>query len=113
MHNICQKLNCPIPTCERYNGEGFQRGEQLKGHIRRRHPNCGDNVGPGQKRKAGADWNESAKGRKRLRDDTRDLSNQFEALAVQLVEMALLIRKLQENAGTPVEVLPCMNEDFV
>lgn len=46
MHNIRRKLNCPIPTCERYNGEGFQRGEQLKGHIRRRHPNCGDNVGP-------------------------------------------------------------------
>jgi hypothetical protein len=30
MHNIRQKLHCPIPTCERHDGEGFQRGEQLK-----------------------------------------------------------------------------------
>jgi hypothetical protein len=101
MHNIRQKLNCPIPTCERHNGEGFQRGEQLKGHIRRRHPNCGDNVGPGQKRKADADWNESVEDIKRLRDDTRDLSNQFTAGAVQLAEMVLLIQQLQENAGMP------------
>jgi hypothetical protein len=55
------------------------------------------NVGPSQK-KADADWNEDIK---RLRDDTKDLGNQFAALAVQLVEMALLIRQLQENAGTP------------
>jgi hypothetical protein len=107
MHSAGQKLYCPIPTCERHDGEGFQRGEQLKGHIRRRHPNYGDNLGARQKRKADAAWNESFEDIKRLRDDTRDLSNQFAAMAVQLGEIALLIRKLQENAGTPVEVLPC------
>ena len=34
-----------------------------------------------------------------LREDTRDLNSQFAALAVQLVEMALLIQQLQENSG--------------
>jgi hypothetical protein len=37
---------------------------------------------------------------KRLREDTRDLSNQIAAGVVQLAEMVLLIQQLQENAST-------------
>jgi hypothetical protein len=99
MHSARQKLHCPILTCERHTGKGFQRGEQLKGHIRRRHPQSGDNLGRRQKRKAEADWDESFEDIKRLRDDTRDLSYQFATQAVQLAEMVLLIRQLQENTG--------------
>jgi hypothetical protein len=91
MHNIGQKLHCPIPTCERHNGKGFQRNEQLENHIRLKHPNDGDNLGRRLKRKADVDWDESFQDIKRLREDTRDLSNQFAAWAVQLVEMVLLI----------------------
>jgi hypothetical protein len=90
MHNTGQKLLCPIPTCGRHNGKGFQRNEQLENHIRRKHPNDGDNLGRCLKRKADVDWDESFQDIKRLREDTRDLSNQFAALAVQLVVMALL-----------------------
>jgi hypothetical protein len=101
MHNTGQKLHCPIPTCERHNGKGFQRSEQLESHIRRKHPNYSNNLGRCQKRKADVDWDESFHDIKRLREDTRDLSNQFAAQAVQLAEMALLIQQLQENVGTP------------
>jgi hypothetical protein len=38
---------------------------------------------------------------KRLREDTRDPSNQFAAGAVQLAERVLPIQQLQENAGMP------------
>jgi hypothetical protein len=51
--------------------------------------------------KEGRRWDESFQDIKRLREDARDLSNQYAALAVQLAEMVLLIQKLQENAGTP------------
>jgi hypothetical protein len=91
MHNTRLKLHCPIPTCERHSGEGFQRSEQLKCHIQRKHSPNRDNLRRCQKRKANADWDESFQGIKRLREDTRDLSNQFAALAVQLAEMVLLI----------------------
>src|SRR5277367_416391 len=101
MHNTGQKLHCPIPTCERHNGKGFQRNEQLKNHIRRKHPNDGDKLGRCLKRKADIDDGGSFEDIKRLREDTRDLSNQFAAGAVQLAEMVLLIQQLQENAATP------------
>ena len=101
MHNARQRLHSHIPASERHTGEGFQRGEQLKGYIQRRHPHGGDNLGPCQKRKAEAELDESFEDIKRLREDTRDLSNQFAAGAVQLAEMVLLIQQLQENAGTP------------
>ena len=98
MHNTGQKLHCPIPTCERHKGKGFQRNEQLENHIRRKHPNDGDKLGRCLKRKADIDCGESFEDIKRLRENTRDLSNQFAAGAVQLAEMALLIQQLQENA---------------
>jgi hypothetical protein len=101
MHNRGQKLHCPIPTCERHNGKGFQRNEQLENHIRLIHPNNGDNLGRRLKREAEIDWDGSFQDIKRLREDTRDLSNQFAAGAVQLAKMMLLIQQLQENAGTP------------
>jgi hypothetical protein len=92
MHKTGQKSQCTIPTCERHNGKGFPRSEQLQNRIRRKHPNYGDNIGRCQKRKADVDWDESFQVVKRLREDTRDLNNQFAALVVQLVEIALLIR---------------------
>jgi len=46
------------------------------------------------KRKANIDYSKSFKDIKRLREDTRDLSNQFAARAVQLTEMVLLIQQL-------------------
>jgi hypothetical protein len=49
-----------------------------------------------QKRKAGA---ESFEDVKRLREDTRNLSNQFARPAVQLIKMMLLIQQLEENAS--------------
>jgi hypothetical protein len=101
MHNTGQKLHCLIPTCERHNRKGFQRNEQLENHIRLKHPNDDDNLGRRLKRKADVDWDESFQDIKCLREDTRDLSNQFAAQAVQLAEMVLLIQKLQENAVTP------------
>jgi hypothetical protein len=94
MHKTGQKSQCPIPTCEYHNEKGFQRSEQLQNHIRSNHPNYGDNIGRYQKRKSDVDWDESFQVVKRLREDTRDLNNQFAALAVQLAEMALLIRQL-------------------
>jgi hypothetical protein len=100
MHNTGQNLLCPIPACERHNGKGFQRNEQLENHIRRKHPNDSDNLGRCLKRKANVDWDESFQDIKRLREDTRDLSNQFAAGAMQLAEMVLLIQQLQQNAGT-------------
>jgi hypothetical protein len=78
-------------TYKCYNRKGFQKGEQLKAYIRHRHLNRSDNVRLWQKRKADTDWNESFEDIKRLRDDTRDLSNQFAALAIQLLEIVLLI----------------------
>jgi hypothetical protein len=83
------------------NGKGFKRNEQLENHIRLKHPNNGDNLGRCLKRKADVDWDENFQDIKRLRENTRDLSNQFAAGAVQLAEMVLLIQQLQENAGTP------------
>jgi hypothetical protein len=55
MHNTGQKLLRPIPTCGRHNGKGFQRNEQVENHIRRKHPNNGDNLGRCLKRKASVD----------------------------------------------------------
>jgi hypothetical protein len=101
MHNAGKELHCPIPTCERHNGKGFKRNEQLANHIRCKHSNDGDNSGRHLKRKASVDWDESFQDIKRLREDTRDLSIQFAARAVQLAEMVLLIQQLRENAGTP------------
>ena len=49
-----------------------------------------------QKRKAGADWDESFEDVKRLREDTRNLSNQFAAQAMRSTKMVLLIQKLEE-----------------
>jgi hypothetical protein len=89
MRDIGQKLLCPIPTCERHNGKGFQRNEQLENHIRRKHPNDGDKLGRCLKRKAYVDYGGSFEDIKRLRENTRDLSNQFAAGAVQLAEMVL------------------------
>src|SRR5277367_3412229 len=76
MHNAGQKLHCPIPACKRHSGEGFQRNEQLKNHMRRKYLNNGDNLGRCLKRKAGIDWDESIQDIRHLREDTRDLSNQ-------------------------------------
>ena len=101
IHNTGQKLLCPIPTCERHNRKGFQRNEQLDNHIRLKHPNDGDKLGRCLKRKTDVDWDVNFQDIKRLREDTKDLSNQYAARAVQLAEMVLLIQKLQENAGTP------------
>lgn len=56
-------------------GKGFQRNEQLENHIRRKHPNDGDNLERCLKKKADVDWDESLQDIKRLREDTRDLSN--------------------------------------
>jgi hypothetical protein len=77
MHNRGQKFHCPIPTCERHNGKGFQRNEQLENHTRLKHPNDGDNLGRCLKRKADVDWDENLQDIKHLRDNTRDLRNQF------------------------------------
>jgi hypothetical protein len=101
MHSTGQKLHCPILTCKRHNGKGFHRNEQLKNHIRLKHPYDSDNLGRRLKRKADVDWDESFQDIKRLREDTRGLSNQFAAQAVQLANMVLLIQKLEENTGTP------------
>lgn len=101
MHNRGQKLHCPIPTCERHNGKGFQRNEQLENHIRLIHPNDSDNLRHCLKRKADVDWDENLQDIKRLRDNTRDLRNQFAEGAVRLAEMVLLIQQLQESAGIP------------
>jgi hypothetical protein len=100
-HNTGQKLHCPVPTCERHIGKGFQRNEQLENHLRRKHPNDGDNLWRCLKMKADVDWYESFQDIKRLREDTKDLSNQFATQALQLAEMVLLIQQLQGNAGTP------------
>jgi hypothetical protein len=101
MHNTGQKLHYPIPTYDRHNGKGFRRNEQLENHIRRKHPNNGDKLGRCLKRKGDVECGESFEDIKRLKEDTRDLSNQFAAGAVQLVETVLLIQQLQENAAAP------------
>jgi hypothetical protein len=62
----------------------------------RKHQQGGDNLVRRQKRKAGA---ESFEDVKRLREDTRNLSNQFAGPAVQLTKMMLLIQQLEENAS--------------
>ena len=61
----------------RYNRKGFQRNEQLENHIQRKHPNDGDKLGRCLKRKADVDCSESFEDIKRLREDIRDLRNQF------------------------------------
>ena len=77
MHNTGQKLHCPIPTCGHHNGKGFQRTNNSRITFDVNIPMTGDNLGACLKRKADVDWDESFQGFKRLREDTRDLSNQF------------------------------------
>jgi hypothetical protein len=70
--------------------------KQLENHIRRKHPNDGDKLGRCLERKANVDCGESFEDIKRLRKDTRDLSNQFSAGTVQLAEVVLLINSYRK-----------------
>lgn len=73
-------LVCPVLTCNRHNGKGFARQENLREHIRRRHREHCSTPELVRKRKVEADEKQSIEEIKRLRQETRDLSSQFTAL---------------------------------
>jgi hypothetical protein len=90
-------LFCPVLTCNRHNGKGFTRQENLNEHMRRRHREHCNTPELDRKRKVEADKKESFEEIKRLRQETRDLTSQFTALDVRSREMMALMQQLQEN----------------